>query len=317
MKNKFLVIVILFSYISIAFAQDNLNAYKYVIVPEKYDFLKEDDKYQLNSLTKFLFDKDSFQTMFENESYPADLLANPCLAVTVGVNDNSTMFTSKLVIELKNCYNKVVFTSAQGKSKEKDYKRSYQEALRNAFISINELDYNYDSKLVNNVQVSAHTPNPKSTPIVTVKAIDNIEDKQVTNVTPENQVVTQTLIPKAVPVKPLKTADNAVENQTVNVVPVKKTLANSYKSDKISFLLIKQNNSLVAYISDSKDDTYQKGEMIGTLLKTSLPDIYRVTWKNKEGKFEETTGYFDKAGDLNIDVNRDGKIEVVIFKVEK
>jgi len=317
MKNKYLVIIIFFSYVSIAFSQDNLNAYKYIIVPEKYDFLKEDDKYQLNSLTKFLFEKKSFQTMLENESYPADLLANPCLAVTVGVNDNSTMFTSKLTIELKDCYNKVVFISKEGRSKEKDYKRSYQEALRNAFISIDELDYNFDSKLVNNVQVTAHSPNPKSTSIVTVKTIDNIEEKQVTSVTPDKQIITQTPTPKAAPTKPVKTVDNAVEKQTVNVVPIKKTAANLYKNDKISFLLINQNNSLVAYISDCKDDSYQKGEMIGTLLKTSLPDIYRVTWKNKEGEFEETTGYFDKAGDLNIDINRDGKIEVIIFKVEK
>ena len=315
MKNKYLVIIILFSYVSIAFAQDNLNAYKYVIVPKKYDFLKEDDKYQLNSLTKFLFEKKSFQTMLEYESYPADLLANPCLAVTVGVNDNSTMFTTKLTIELKDCYNKIVFTSKEGRSKEKDYIRSYHEALRNAFISIDELDYNFDSKPVNNVQVTVHTPNPKSSPVVTVNTIDKIDEKQITNITPEKQLKTPTL--KAVPAKPVKTVDNAVEKQAVNVVSVKKTAANSYKNDNISFLLINQNNSLVAYISDSKDDTYQKGEMIATLLKTSLPDIYRVTWKNKEGKFEETTGYFDKAGDLNIDVNRDGKIEVIIFKVEK
>ncbi len=317
MKNKYLVIVILLSYVSIAFAQDNLNAYKYVIVPKKYDFLKEDDKYQLNSLTKFLFEKKSFQTMLEYESYPADLLANPCLAVTVGVNDNSTMFTSKLTIELKDCHNKVAFTSKEGRSKEKDYKRSYQEALRNAFISIDELDYNFDSKLVNNVQVTTHTPNPKSSHIVTVKTIDKIEEKQITNKTPEKQIITKTPTPKAVPAKPIKKDDNAMDEQAVNVVLVKKTAANSYKNDKISFLLIKQNNSLVAYISESKDDRYQKGEIIGTLLKTSLPDIYRVTWKNKEGEFEETTGYFDKVGDLNIDVNRDGKIEVVIFKVEK
>lgn len=34
-------------------AQESLNGYKYVVVPEKFDFLKSEDLYQINSLTKF------------------------------------------------------------------------------------------------------------------------------------------------------------------------------------------------------------------------------------------------------------------------
>ena len=44
-------------FISGAFSQTNLNNYKYVIVPKKYDFLKEEDQFRLNGLTKFLFEK--------------------------------------------------------------------------------------------------------------------------------------------------------------------------------------------------------------------------------------------------------------------
>ena len=43
----------------------SLNDYKYVIVPGKFDFLKESDKYQLNSLTKFLFEKYGFEAYLE------------------------------------------------------------------------------------------------------------------------------------------------------------------------------------------------------------------------------------------------------------
>jgi len=73
----------------------------------------------------------------------------------------------------------------------------------------------------------------------------------------------------------------------------------------------------VAYVNESKNDAYQKGEMIGTLYKTSRPNTYRITWKNQQGENKETTGYFDEAGNLNIDVDRNGKIEVIIFEVEK
>ena len=33
---------------------EKLNDYKYVIIPEKFDFVNESDKYQTSSLTKFL-----------------------------------------------------------------------------------------------------------------------------------------------------------------------------------------------------------------------------------------------------------------------
>ena len=46
-----------------AFAQTALNQYKYFSVPERFEFLKESDQYQVNSLTKFLLQKN---TSFEN-----------------------------------------------------------------------------------------------------------------------------------------------------------------------------------------------------------------------------------------------------------
>ena len=72
-------------FINISFAQGNLDAYKYVIVPDKYDAFKEVDKYQLNSLTKFLFKKYGFQTLSEKIAYPAEVINNPCLAVTAKI----------------------------------------------------------------------------------------------------------------------------------------------------------------------------------------------------------------------------------------
>jgi hypothetical protein len=39
------------------FSQRNVNDYKYVIVPEKFDFQKEPNQFKLNQLTKFLLKK--------------------------------------------------------------------------------------------------------------------------------------------------------------------------------------------------------------------------------------------------------------------
>ncbi len=73
MKTKFLSLFAIFFLVIGAFSQSNLNNYKYVIVPKKYDFLKEKDQYQLNSLTEFLFNKYGFQAFMEGANYPEDI----------------------------------------------------------------------------------------------------------------------------------------------------------------------------------------------------------------------------------------------------
>lgn len=102
-----------------------------VIVPNRYAFQKEDNQYQLNMLTKFLLEKQGFKAYMESEA-PAELLQNPCAALKADVKNESNMMTSKVQLLLTDCTNKAVFTSQIGKSREKEFKKSYQEALRNA-----------------------------------------------------------------------------------------------------------------------------------------------------------------------------------------
>ena len=71
------------------------------------------------------------------------------------------------------------------------------------------------------------------------------------------------------------------------------------------------------YVNSSKYDSYKKGEKIGSFSKTSIPDVFRVSWKDKEGVSKQTTGYFDEKGNLKIDINKNGNIEVMLFEVEK
>ena len=141
---KIRIVIILFALLitNISIAQA-LDEYKYVIIPVKYDFQKSNDQYQLNSLTKFLFEKEGFSVVYDNVELPADIANNPCAAVTVNLNNASNMFTTKLVFELTNCKNQKVLISQEGRSKEKNYKKGFQEALRNAFESVTAQNYNY------------------------------------------------------------------------------------------------------------------------------------------------------------------------------
>jgi hypothetical protein len=121
-----------------------LNEYKYVIVPEEFDFSKEENQYQLNALTKFLFEKFGFETLMRREVKPLDLQGKPCLGLTTSVKDNSGLFVTKLVVQLEDCSGNIVFQTKEGRSRLKDFKEAYHEALRNAFSDIQDLNYQYE-----------------------------------------------------------------------------------------------------------------------------------------------------------------------------
>ncbi len=285
MDKKLIVFFLLTFYTLAGYSQSSVDNYKYVIIPRTYDFLKIPDKYQLNSLTKFLFEKYGFTAYWEDEDFPADLISNPCLGVKADVINESNLFTSKLKVSLTDCSNNVIFTSELGKSKEKDFKKSYHEALRRAFNSIQKLNYHY--KEGNSIPASGIT--------------------ESSMITPEAKTPAVVAAPVVVPQEKVAVSEKK-ESHT--------SIARSYQGENISFFLIAKDKGFTVYVNDSKDPNYKKGEMIGTLLKTSLPNVYRVTWKNKKGDFEDTTGYFDDNGNLKIDFKQNGEITVKEFKVE-
>ncbi|MFJ1329583.1 hypothetical protein [Capnocytophaga canimorsus] len=134
MKSLFLSFVFLFPLCD--WAQDFQQ--QYVIIPKRFDFMKTDNEFQLNELTKFLFEKNSFKTFWENE-IPTEIASKPCELLKASVSNSSGMFITKLTLKLTNCTGKEVFTSEIGKSKEKEFKRAYQQALREAFSAENKL----------------------------------------------------------------------------------------------------------------------------------------------------------------------------------
>ena len=152
MKNLYLFFVLVFFHCGISTAQHSLNNYKYIIIPEKFDFLKEKDQYQLNSLTKFLLEKNNFQVFFDGKNLPSDLVSNRCLALYGNVQNLSQLFRTKLSFSLKDCYNNEVFATEVGSSKIKDFQKAYHEALRDAFQSFNGINYNYSPSTVQEKQ---------------------------------------------------------------------------------------------------------------------------------------------------------------------
>ena len=100
------------------YSQQNLNAYKYVIVPKKFDAFKKENQYKTSTLIKFLFTKNGFNAVYD-DALPEELENNRCLGVLVSVIDESSMFTTKTALELKDCSSKKVYDFWIGSSKEK------------------------------------------------------------------------------------------------------------------------------------------------------------------------------------------------------
>ena len=183
MKSKYLITIFAcFMFFGVQ-SQANLNQFKYVIVPKKFEFLKQTDQYQLNSLTKFLLEKESFQTFFDDDSYPNDLAKDRCLAVAANVVSKSGLLRTKLLVQFMDCNNNIVFTTILGDSKEKAYKTAYHEALREAFRSFSSYNHTYKPEAVENQE------------LVQVKSVDTPTTEKIPEVSPVNPEKVIAVIP--------------------------------------------------------------------------------------------------------------------------
>lgn len=281
MKNKIIFSIIFLGLTSMfSGAQSDLNGYKYIIIPEKYSFQRFDDQYQLNSLTEFLFNKEGFTTLVDGKR-PNDLYDNPCLGVTVDLLNNSSMFNTKVVLKLVDCKDVVVYTSEEGGSKLKEYKRGYHEAIRKAFQSFKALDHNYDSSLA-----------------VSVKPID--EEKNT-----ESIIESQPNAEKVAPVeKQMENIEAVVEEEAVD----NSEMSNLNLSNNAQEIpaIIEDNTKNVLYaqkISNGFQLVDGTPKVIYKLLKTSKDNVYLLEGKSgimykSEGKwFAE----YYKSGVLTIE----------------
>ena len=229
MKFKISLIVIACFIVSNVFSQTNLNQYKYVVVPNKFDFLNEADQYQLNSLTKFLFEKYGFATLKEGENYPEDMVKNRCLALKSDVLKDSGIFKTKLTVELKDCNDRTVFTSEVGESREKEYKMAYNEALRDAFKSIEALNYKYQPS--ENI-ISLATTNEAPLKSEVAEEIQELKKEiQILKEEKENKVEAVKAIP--VPVKEIEKADVPMKGEKPMEAVVKEALENVLYAQEI------------------------------------------------------------------------------------
>jgi hypothetical protein len=141
-----------------AYSQNNINRYKYVIVPIKFDFSKVTNQYAINTTTKQLLLQKGFVAFLDNEELPPAIATNNCSALKAEVTENKSFFVTRLTLQLVDCQGNIIFQSKEGKSREKDFAVAYDAALKDAFSSLNGLAYKYDSTIATQQQQVAATP---------------------------------------------------------------------------------------------------------------------------------------------------------------
>jgi hypothetical protein len=231
--KRFVLVLLLFLSFS-GYSQNILNNYKYVVVPEKFSFLKQNDQYSLNSLTKGLLQYKGFTAYFDNNELPAEVVNNRCRALNADVLENSTMFTTGLTLVLKDCQGNIVFKSKEGKSREKEYKVAYNLALRDAFTSLNQVSYADTGST--NVPVQLMTTTASAVPVKPTVAAATVP---VPSTAAVSTVPLQSAIAAPpVPVKPIE----AIGNQPVGTLYAQ-AITNGYQlidtTSKIVLTLLK------------------------------------------------------------------------------
>ena len=141
---KKLLFVLLFT--SFCFAQ-NVNNFKAVIVPLKFDFIRTNNQYRLCTISKAHLFNAGFTVYYSNEILPKEY-TDRCDLLYYDIVKENAFLATKFHIELKDCSGNLVYKSETGYTKEKDTEMAYSDALKKAFVSVNNLHYKYEKSSV-------------------------------------------------------------------------------------------------------------------------------------------------------------------------
>lgn len=157
MKYLFFLMV----FVVVGISVNAQQAYKYVIIPTRFnDFGDDLNPYGLSSSLQALLAERSIKGVFEKADLPEDY----CEALTVHLTKVSSVLTNKLVVEFRDCMNRVVW-SEEGAGSSKEYREGYAEAIADAFKELNELPVNKTIDKVDKPKAVVQTEKPISKPV--------------------------------------------------------------------------------------------------------------------------------------------------------
>lgn len=236
--KRFLLLSITLLLVTNAISQDsNLNDYSYVIVPEQFDFLKGADQYQINSMTKFYFEKNGFNAYMANVAPNA----NRCDGLYADVEVVRSIIGTKLQVVLKDCNEREVYRGPEGRSKYKEYKKAFQDALRKSFSGLEVLRV-------------------KQKEVVLLEDKDNLVQVSTNKITVSPQKIAEPNIP--------------LQIATSSVIILPEAKFSNYSYGGKTFLLRKTNEGFSLYEESSaaNDGLLLKGNIVVTDNKIKYVD---------------------------------------------
>jgi hypothetical protein len=130
--KRILFVLIFTLFFSYAKSQEKIQN---IIIPEKFDFFKEANQYNLNYLLKAFFDKEGFVTIYDSE-LSEDSPIDSCAFVYPTLKHEKNFFITKILVEIKDCNGNFLLKSVEGTSRDKSYKKANNESLRIALNSL-------------------------------------------------------------------------------------------------------------------------------------------------------------------------------------
>ena len=282
MRQKFLYILL----VLLGFATSvngQLNDYKYVIVPKKLGAFPSENMHLTSTMMKYYFAENGFNAIYDDE-YPIDLVQNPCLGLTSDLLDYSSMIATKIAIVLKDCRGNEVFRTMEGRSKEKEFRSSYKDAIKKSFVSFEEIDYAYVPKEKTEMP-SENTKTIKVSFKDDVKSVDNLQNTKVVEqkATPEEQLY--------------KSREPAISNITKAEAPEKTTVKEEQPSQAKT-----EEKKLIAQKAPNGYRILDNSlNVVLTLQETSLKDVFLTEYRGFQALV------FKKGDDWILEYTESGK----------
>ncbi|NIJ44691.1 hypothetical protein FHR24_001130 [Wenyingzhuangia heitensis] len=139
MKNIPFFILVLFTALSIQ-SQKKLNQYGYILIPKQFSFQDEPNEHNINKVLKASLEKYNFTSFIKDDDTIENI--NPCDILHLEIEKSGFMMT-KMILIFNDCYGKKIFTSIEGKSRIKEFKASYFEAIGEALKDPNISEHKF------------------------------------------------------------------------------------------------------------------------------------------------------------------------------
>lgn len=133
MKN---ITIFLFVFLIAVVKAQTVSDYKYIVIPAEFNDFKDNKAYGLSNLLEKSLKAKKYTVLSSTKNdWPSDALMNPCGILNAELLNDKSMFRNKLILQFKDCNNKVVFNE-KGSSMIKEFEPGFQDALKQTLVKI-------------------------------------------------------------------------------------------------------------------------------------------------------------------------------------